>query len=234
MYSMRFDMRAPDFGAPATEVYEAAVDMCAWAETRGCLAAVRVACLPASRCSTRSANQGDTLAVLAAGAANDVGRRKFGHGTTRRPLRPRLSLAQGDVPGSQEAYEEACRAHGYQPGMTLLPNRDTPSVCFVAPDVDLAWREIGPHLLHDARAYAEWNPDNQTSAGIAEASDVDELRAMSRTHRIFTADEAIAHVRGGGMLTLSPLCGGIPPDIAWKYLRYVDEAVMPALRAAGG
>jgi hypothetical protein len=67
MYSMRFDMRAPDFGAPATEVYEAAVDMCAWAETRGCLAAVRVACLPASRCSTRSANQGDTLAVLAAG-----------------------------------------------------------------------------------------------------------------------------------------------------------------------
>ena len=117
--------------------------------------------------------------------------------------------------------------------MTLLPNRDTPSVCFVAPDVDLAWREIGPHLLHDARAYAEWNPENQTSAGIGEANDVDELRAMSRTHRIFTADEAIAHVHGGGMLTLSPLCGGIPPDIAWKYLRYVDEAVMPALRAAG-
>ena len=56
---------------------------------------------------------------------------------------------------------------------------------------------------------------------------------MSRSHRIFTADEAIARVQGGGMLTLSPLCGGIPPDIAWKYLRYVDEAVMPALRAAG-
>jgi hypothetical protein len=34
------------------------------------------------------------------------------------------------------------------------------------------------------------------------------------------------------MLTLSPLCGIIPPDIAWKYLRYVDEAVMPALRSA--
>jgi hypothetical protein len=30
------------------------------------------------------------------------------------------------------------------------------------------------------------------------------------------------------------LCGGIPPDIAGKYLRYVDEAVMPALRSAGG
>ena len=40
MYSMRFDMRAPDFGAAPTELYEAAVDVCAWAETRGCLAAV--------------------------------------------------------------------------------------------------------------------------------------------------------------------------------------------------
>ncbi len=28
MYSMRFDMRAPDFGAPAVELYEAAIDMC--------------------------------------------------------------------------------------------------------------------------------------------------------------------------------------------------------------
>ncbi len=139
-------------------------------------------------------------------------------------------LAQGDAPGSLEAYEEACRAHGHEPGMTLLPNRDTPSVCFVAPDVDTAWREIGEHLLHDARTYAEWNPDNETSAGIADVSDVDELRATARTHRIFTADEAIAYVRGGGMLTLAPLCGGIPPDIAWKYLRFVDDAVMPALQ----
>ena len=37
---MRFDMRAPEFGASTTELYEAAVDMCEWAETRGCLAAV--------------------------------------------------------------------------------------------------------------------------------------------------------------------------------------------------
>jgi hypothetical protein len=123
-------------------------------------------------------------------------------------------------------------AHGYEPGMTLLPNRDTPSVGFVAPDVDLAWREIGEHLLHDARTYAEWNPGDLTSVGIADVSDVDELRAMSRTHRIFTADEAIGYVRGG-MLTRAPLCGGIPPDIAWKYLRYVDEAVMAALTADG-
>lgn len=327
MYSMRFDMRAPDFGAPPTELYEAAVDMCAWAETRGCLAAVLcehhsspdgylptpliLASAIAARTRqltmtlivilpfydpVRLAEEIAVLDIISKGRASYVfglgyrpeeydhfgldirargriadeklgllrrllagevvqheGRRikvtpppfspqgplmMWGGGSlaaARRAGRYGLGyLAQGDVPGSQEAYEAACRAHGHQPGMTLLPNRDTPSVCFVAHDVDLAWQEVGPHLLHDARAYAEWNPGDQTTAGIADVSDVDELRAMSRTHRIFTADEAIAYVRGGGMLTLAPLCGGLPPDIAWKYLRYVDEAVMPALTQPGG
>ncbi|MBV8862862.1 MAG: LLM class flavin-dependent oxidoreductase [Mycobacterium sp.] len=326
MYSMRFDMRAPEFGAAPTELYEAAVDMCAWAETRGCLAAVLCehhgsadGYLPTpiilgSAIAARTKQLMMTLIVILPFydpvrlaeeiAVLDIlskGRASYVFGLGYRPdeyehfgldLRARgriadekLSLlrrlltgevvqhegrlirvtpspssqegplmmwgggslaaarragryglgylAQGNAPGSQEAYEAACRAHGHEPGMTLLPERDTPSVVFVAPDVDLAWREIGPHLLHDAKVYSEWNPGDETTVGIGDVDDVDELRAMSRTYRIFTADEAIAHVRGGGMLTLAPLCGGIPPDIAWKYLRYVDEAVMPALASAG-
>src|SRR3954447_6118331 len=37
---MRFDMRAPTTGAPADELYSAALDMASWAESRGCLSAV--------------------------------------------------------------------------------------------------------------------------------------------------------------------------------------------------
>src|SRR5271155_2900514 len=309
MYSMRFDMRAPDFGASAVELYEAAVDMCEWAETRGCVAAVicehhgspdgylPTPMILGSAIAARTKQLMMTLIVILpfydpvrlaeeiavldliskgrAGYVFGLGYRpeEYQHFGLDRKARGRIAdeklgllrrllagevveqdgrrikltplpfspqgplmmwgggslaaarragryglgyLAQGNAPGSQEAYEAACRAHGHQPGMTLLP-----------------WREIGPHLLHDARVYAEWNPGDQTTVGIAEVNDVDELRAMSRTHRVFTADEAIAHVRGGGMLTLAPLCGGLPPDIAWKYLRYVDEAVMPALRTTG-
>src|SRR4051794_40621475 len=40
MYLIRFDMRAPAFGAATTDLYAAAIDMSSWAEQHGCLAAV--------------------------------------------------------------------------------------------------------------------------------------------------------------------------------------------------
>jgi hypothetical protein len=40
MFTLRFDMRAPAFGARPTDLYAAALEMSAWAETRGCIAAV--------------------------------------------------------------------------------------------------------------------------------------------------------------------------------------------------
>jgi alkanesulfonate monooxygenase SsuD/methylene tetrahydromethanopterin reductase-like flavin-dependent oxidoreductase (luciferase family) len=40
MFTLRFDMRAPEAGAPTTGLYGTAPEMCAWAETHGCLAAV--------------------------------------------------------------------------------------------------------------------------------------------------------------------------------------------------
>src|SRR5882757_8392841 len=40
MFTLRFDMRAPEGGAPATDLYAAAIEMCVWAETRGAVIAV--------------------------------------------------------------------------------------------------------------------------------------------------------------------------------------------------
>lgn len=137
-------------------------------------------------------------------------------------------LANGVVSGMQEAYEHSCRAHGHEPGPTLLPARDTPTVCFVADDVDAAWEEIGEYLLHDASSYAEWNPDNTVSAGMSYATTVDELRRASSSHVILHVDDAIARLRAGEILNLSPLCGGLPPHLAWPYLRRVTDVVEPA------
>ncbi|HEY1532065.1 MAG TPA: LLM class flavin-dependent oxidoreductase, partial [Galbitalea sp.] len=135
-------------------------------------------------------------------------------------------MANGNVPGMQEAYEAACRENGHTVGPTLLPDRDEPSVVFVADDVEQAWSELGEHLLHDARSYAEWNPGNQTSAGISHVTTVAELR-QAASHVIISVPEAISRVRAGRILNLSPLCGGLPPEVAWPYLKRVGDVVLP-------
>ena len=327
MFTMRFDIRAPTFGAPASALYSAAVEMCAWAEMRGCIAAVLCehhgsedGYLPspivlASAIATRTermllnlvailpfydpvrlAEDLALLDIISGGRVSvvfGIGYRPeeyehFGLDIHRRGriadekldlLRKLLSggqvvhdgrrikvtppphtpggpplmwggaslaaarragryglglLANGFESGMQEVYEAACREHGHEPGAALIPQPDTPSVTFVADDVDQAWDEIGEHLLHDARMYADWNPDNETSAGISPADDVAELRATFKSHRILGVAEAVERVSGGEMLNLSPLCGGLSPDLAWPYLKRVGEVVLPeAARGSG-
>jgi hypothetical protein len=116
-------------------------------------------------------------------------------------------------------------------GRGIFPDRNTPSVTFVADDLDRAWSELGEYLLHDARSYAAWNPGNETSAGFSHVNTIAELRETSKSHVIIPTSKAIEWVRAGKMLTLSPLCGGLPPEVAWPYLKHVGEVVLPAVAA---
>jgi len=125
----------------------------------------------------------------------------------------------------RKIYQDTCRASGHEPGMCLLPSRDDPTAVFVADDVDVAWRELGPYLLHDAVSYARWTEGDTSTTSISGATTVDELRAEDRTHRVLTVAEARALVRSGVPLALHPLIGGLPPEIAWRYLRNVELVV---------
>jgi alkanesulfonate monooxygenase SsuD/methylene tetrahydromethanopterin reductase-like flavin-dependent oxidoreductase (luciferase family) len=325
LYSIRFDMRAPAFGAPTTDLYATAIDMCAWAEQHDCLAVVLcehhgsedgylpVPLILASAIAARTerlmlsltvilpfydpvrlAEDIAVLDIISKGRASyvfGIGYRpeEFEHFGCKRATRGRLAdqnvsllrallsgepvvhdgrrikvaprphtpggptlmwggaslaaarraaryglglLANGNVAGMRETYEATCREYGREPGPALIPEADTPAVTFVADDVDAAWDELGDYLLHDARMYSQWNPDDGTSAGISNARNVEELRDACKSHRILSEADAIAAVRGGEMLHLSPLCGGVPPDIAWPYLKRVGEVVLPA--ATGG
>ena len=144
-------------------------------------------------------------------------------------------LAETDGDELREAYEAEARKHGREPGMCMLAAPGAASTVFVAHDVDRAWEEVGPHLMHDVLAYGEWNVDKENIASISAARSIDELRTEERSHRIYSFDEAVDIVRNGGMLPLHPLCGGLPPDLAWKYFKIVADEVMPAAeRSANG
>jgi hypothetical protein len=99
----------------------------------------------------------------------------------------------------------------------------------VAEDVDKAWEELGKYIMQDVLMYGKWNANNPDSASISFAQTVDEVRAENKTHRIMTVDEAVAHVKSGSPISLLPLAGGLPAELAWKYLNVVHEKVMPQL-----
>ncbi|HET6954396.1 MAG TPA: LLM class flavin-dependent oxidoreductase [Acidimicrobiales bacterium] len=133
-------------------------------------------------------------------------------------------LAQAAPPGIREAYEAACRSAGHEVGVAQLPTPDAPTAVFVADDVEQAWQELGPHLLHDAAMAASYRHGEVGVASISQASTVDELRTAGGAYRVLTTDEATDLARGGGRLPLVPLCGGLPPRIAWPYLERAADA----------
>jgi hypothetical protein len=102
-------------------------------------------------------------------------------------------------------------------------------VVFVSDDLDRAWEELGPYLMHDVRMYGSWNEGNHDTAGISFAPDAEALRADRRSHRIMTVGEAEEFIRAGNGLSLHPLIGGCPPELAWRYLRTVTDELLPRL-----
>jgi len=103
---------------------------------------------------------------------------------------------------------------------------------FVARDPDEAWAKWGPHLLHDAQAYAEWMGDDIDSATKSIAGSVEELRAEKGNYQILSVDEAVAEVKRSGVLLTQPLCGGMPIDYAWESLETIVQDVLPKVAAS--
>jgi alkanesulfonate monooxygenase SsuD/methylene tetrahydromethanopterin reductase-like flavin-dependent oxidoreductase (luciferase family) len=139
-------------------------------------------------------------------------------------------FAETDADGLLEAYQTEARKHGHEPGQAALPAPGTPTTVFVAEDLDEAWAEIGPHMLHDIATYGEWNVNKQNIASLSAARTVADLRDEGGSYRIYPVDEAVDIVKSGGLLLLQPLCGGLPPELAWKYLKVVTDRVMPAAK----
>jgi alkanesulfonate monooxygenase SsuD/methylene tetrahydromethanopterin reductase-like flavin-dependent oxidoreductase (luciferase family) len=325
MFMMRFDMRAPDGGAPAAELYRAALDMAEWGESNGCIAiavsehhASPDGYLPAplvlaSAMAGRTRRVGiqvaalllplhdpiplaEQMAVLDLASGGRVsyvlaigyrpeeyaafgrsfaergkrmdaclgalkrawtgeefefeGRRVrvlpkpatpggppclIGGGSVpavKRAARFGMGMVlQGGDPSLAELYRAECAKAGTAPGAFILPPEGTVTSAFVADDVDAAWERLGPHLLHDAKMYASWlSGANQEAVSGSTASTVAELRASNGPYRIFTPAEAVAYIKQRGVLLTQPLCGGIPPKLAWEHLELVAKRVLPELR----
>ena len=127
-----------------------------------------------------------------------------------------------------EYYREECKRQGVEP-VLLAPGAG--EMVWVSEDPDRSWQEIGSHLLHDATVYASWQPEGQRSAVHSDAKTVEALRAEGK-YLVLTPDQCIERARGMdpfAATVLFPLCGGIPPKLAWQSLELFAAEVMPRL-----
>ena len=131
-------------------------------------------------------------------------------------------------PAVLSLYQEECARRGHEPAM-IPPG--TGEMIFVSEDPDRTWAEIGRHLLYEATVYASWQPANQRSAVHSDAKTVDALRKEGK-FLVLTPDECVARAEAQGphcAFVLYPLCGGIPPELAWPGLELYASQVLPRL-----
>ena len=134
-----------------------------------------------------------------------------------------LFISESHDSGLEQIYLDEARRSGVAPQGCLFADPDTALTVFVADDPDRAWDEIGEYLLIDASSYGRWNTQRMGTASISFAISVDELRAERGAYQIITPDDARQQITRGHPLALQPLVGGLPPDIAWRYLEAAVE-----------
>ena len=164
-------------------------------------------------------------ALLMGGNSEVVARRaaRFGLGM----------IAGGTNRDLERIYLEACSDLGTPPGFFVNPEPGAITAGFVSEDPDRTWSEIGPYLLHDANLYGRWMGEESARKTGQWASSIEELRAAGGIYRILTPNQALEHIRAKGIWVTHPLCGGIPPDLAWPSLELLADKVLPQLQQGG-
>ena len=130
----------------------------------------------------------------------------------------------------RDAYFDEATRVGYK---GVVVETTGPTFVHVADDPERAWSEIGPYVLYEAQTYASYQTPGQHSTPGVRANTVDDLRA-SPQFVVGTPEQVrtrLEQVPPDGSVTLSPLAGGLPPDLAWASLELFAAQVMPFLES---
>jgi hypothetical protein len=90
---------------------------------------------------------------------------------------------------------------------------------------------MAPYFLHEMNAYGQWQAQDDLANPYRTVADLDQLRASGR-YRVLNPKEFLTERENSPtpFLVLHPMCGGIPPDLAWASLRLFEHEVLPALQ----
>jgi alkanesulfonate monooxygenase SsuD/methylene tetrahydromethanopterin reductase-like flavin-dependent oxidoreductase (luciferase family) len=149
-------------------------------------------------------------------------------GSSEPAARRAARIGDGFIPTQPEVYEfyrDECRNLGKpDPGPWLGGSTTT---TFVAENPESAWEKLAPYFLHETNAYGGWREMDNVQTGYRSAATLAELRESGR-YRVLTPADYQTELRAAGDLAfavLHPMCGGIPPDLAWKQLELFEAQV---------
>jgi alkanesulfonate monooxygenase SsuD/methylene tetrahydromethanopterin reductase-like flavin-dependent oxidoreductase (luciferase family) len=131
------------------------------------------------------------------------------------------------VPAVWDYYRDEVRRLG-RPDPGPSPVGDT-KVVALAEDPQRGWAEMAPFFLHEMNAYGAWAAEENVASPYRMVDDLDELRE-SGCYDVLTPGQFIEDLRNAPLpfAMLHPLCGGMPPDLAWSSLELFEHQVLAA------
>jgi alkanesulfonate monooxygenase SsuD/methylene tetrahydromethanopterin reductase-like flavin-dependent oxidoreductase (luciferase family) len=151
-------------------------------------------------------------------------------GSSEPAARRAARLADGFIPSVPEVWEfyrdEVQRLGRPDPGPSPIGANRTVAL---AEDADAGWRKMAPFFLHETNAYGLWQAQDDVASPYRRVANVDELKATG-LYAVLTPDAFVDELRAAPFpfAMFHPLCGGMPPDLAWSSLRLFERDVMPA------
>ena len=151
-------------------------------------------------------------------------------GSSDAAARRAARIADGFLPtvaGPWDAYrDEMAKLGKADPGPCPIGEHVTVAL---ADDPERAWKQMGPFFLHETNAYGHWLAENDSAGPYRVVEDVKALRAGGQ-YRVLTPEQYVADLKTASFpfAMLHPLCGGMPPELAWSSLRLFEQRVLPA------
>lgn len=151
-------------------------------------------------------------------------------GSSEAAARRAARLADGFIPSVPEVWPFYCdelAALG-RPDPGPCPTGEVITTA-LAEDPERAWEDMGPFFLHETNAYGAWLADNNSPGPYRVVADVAALRATGQ-YRIVTPAQYVEESRAApfAFAMFHPLCGGMPPALAWSSLHLFEQQVLPA------
>ena len=137
------------------------------------------------------------------------------------------------VPAVFDTYREELKRLG-KPDMGASAKQPA-TVYFVAEDPEDYWQKLWPHAMHEQHSYAQWAEDSGIASPYEFYSSEAELRASGKYTVKTPAQmvEMINTMHPNEPMILSPLVGGLHPDLAWHSLKLFENEVLPNIAESG-